>query len=113
MHQNLPLCYLYLLQLFAIRFSLRAYATAVSHGAPYSNASDLILSQTLESPFPYDFPDERDPENLFPMPECNGLVLEEATVDFLQHAMGTGQLTSTNLALCYMQRIYQTNSYTK
>ena len=113
MYRNLPLFYPYLLQLFAIHFSLSAHATAVSHGAKYSNASDLVFSQTLESPFPYEFPDERDPENLFPMPECNGLVQEEATVDFLQHAIETGQLTSTDLALCYLQRIYRTNSYTK
>ena len=113
MYQSLPLFYLYLLQLFATHFSLRAYATAVSHDAQYSNASDLILSQNLQSPFPYDFPDDRDPENLFPMLECDGIVLEEATVDYLQNAMETGQMTSTDLALCYLQRIYQTNSYTK
>ena len=113
MYQRLPLICLYFLNIFVVHSSLRAYATAISPGAQYSNASDLILSQTLESPFPYDFPDERDPDNLFPMPECEGLVLEEATVDFLQHAMETGQLTSTSIALCYLQRIYQTNSYTK
>ena len=113
MYQKLPLFCLYFFELLFVHSSLRAHATAVSHGAQYSNASDLILSQTLESPFPYDFPDERDPGNLFPMPECNGLVLEEATVDFLQHAMEKGQLTSTDIALCYLQRIYQTNGYTK
>ena len=110
MYQRLPSFYLYFLKLFAVYSSLRAYAT---DDAQYSNASDLILSQHLESPFPYEFPDEKDPDNLFPMPECNGLVLEEATVDFLQHAMQSGQLTSTSIALCYLQRIYQTNGYTK
>ena len=113
MCQRLPFLWLYLLNVFIANSSLRAYATAVSHGAQYSNASDPILSETLDSPFPYDFPDDRDPEKLFPMPECDGLVLEEATVDFLQHAMESGQLTSTTIALCYLQRIYQTNSYTK
>ena len=113
MYQRLPLLCLYLLNLLTANSSLRAYATAVSHGAQYSNASDLILSETLESPFPYDFPDDRNPVNLFPMPECDGLVLEEATVDFLQHAMKTGQLTSTIIALCYLQRIYQTKDYSK
>ena len=113
MYQRMRFFCPYILQFFAVHSSLRAYATAVSHGAQYSNASDLILSETLESPFPYDFPDERDPNNLFPMPECDGLVLEEATVDFLQNAMETGRLTSTNIAQCYLQRVYQTNSYTK
>ena len=113
MYQRLRFFYLYFLELVILHSSLRAYATAVSHGAQYSNTSNLVLSQILDSPFPYDFPDERTPENLFPMSECNGLVLEEATVDFLQHAMETGQLTSTSIALCYLQRIYQTNGYTK
>ena len=113
MFQRLPLLCLCLLRFIAVHSSFRVYATAVSHDAQYSNASDLITSQILESPFPYDFPDEMNPDNLFPMPECNGLVLEEATVDFLQHAMETGQLTSTTIALCYLQRVYQTNGYTK
>ena len=113
MYQRLRLFILYFFELFVLHSSLRGYAMAVSHGAQYSNASDLILSQILDSPFPYDFPDERTPDNLFPMPECNSLVLEEATVDFLQHAMEKGQLTSTTIALCYLQRVYQTNGYTK
>ncbi|CAD6587828.1 MAG: hypothetical protein ASARMPREDX12_003019 [Alectoria sarmentosa] len=51
-------------------------------------------------------------ENLFPMLDCHGVVLEEATVDQLQDAMNMGQLTSTTIALCYLQRIYQTDEYT-
>ncbi len=92
-----------------------ALATVVSYTAPkYSaNATELIPSENLDSPFPFYFPDQRDVENLFPMPDCNGVVLEEATVDQLQDAMNKGQLTSTQIALCYLQRIYQTNSYTK
>ena len=113
MYPRLSLICLYLFKLLVVHSSLRVYATAISHGAQYSNASDIILSQNLESPFSYEFPDERTPDNLFPMPECNGLVLEEATVDFLQNAMETGRLTSTSLALCYLQRIYQTNGYIK
>ena len=113
MAQTLFLLWLYLL---ATITSHRASATAINHAAAplYSlNASDLIASQDLESPVPYYFPDQRDVEDLFPMPDCNGVILEEATVDYLQDAMSKGHLTSTKIALCYMQRIYQTNGYTK
>lgn len=82
-------------------------------GQYYGNATDLITLQDLETPFPYDFPDRGNLDNLFPMPNCNGLVLEEATVDDMQNAMNKGHLTSTKIALCYLQRIYQTNGYTK
>ena len=92
-----------------------AFATAVSYTAPLYpiNASLLVSSQNLESPFPYQFPDLRHADDLFPMPECNGVTLEEATVDRLQVAMNKGQLTSVKIALCYLQRIYQTDDYAK
>ena len=84
------------------------------NGTQYSgNSTDIIASENLESPFPYEFPDYRDLGNLFPMPDCHGVVLEEATVDVLQNAMKKGQLTSTKIALCYLQRIYQTDEYIK
>ncbi|MCJ1464114.1 hypothetical protein MMC07_002727 [Pseudocyphellaria aurata] len=47
------------------------------------------------------------------MPKCNGVTLEEATIDQLQDAMNTGQLTTQQIVLCYMQRIYQTDMYLK
>lgn len=77
------------------------------------NGSDIMQSQILETPFPYNFPNMEDPLNLFPMPPCNGLHLEEATIDQLQDAMNHGQLTSTQLITCYLQRIHQTDSYIK
>ena len=105
-------CFLYLL---TTNNRYCALATAISHVTPrYSiNASDLVSSQDLESPFPYYFPDQRNVDNLFPMPDCNGVVLEEATVDALQDAMNKGQLTSTKIAMCYLQRVHQTNGYIK
>ena len=78
-----------------------------------NNASNLALSETLTSPFPYEFPAFADAQNLFPMPLCNGVRLEEATIDELQDAMANGQLTSTQITLCYLQRIYQTDEYIK
>ncbi len=104
-----------LLRLLAGAAELRLSAKGVStNGAQYyDNATDIVTSENLETPFPFYFPDDRDLDNLFPMPDCNGLILEEATVDYLQNAMNKGQLTSTKIALCYLQRIYQTNGYTK
>ena len=103
-----------LLQLLACKTGSRGFATDIKHRELYyGNATDIIPSEILESPFPYNFPDARAPENPFPMPDCDGFVLEEATVDLLQDAMNKGQLTCTKIVLCYLQRIYQTNEYAK
>ncbi len=75
------------------------------------NFSDIVDFQTLRTPFPYEFPNVKDVANLFPMPLCNGIALEEASMDFLQDAMRSGILTSSQIASCYLQRIYQTDSY--
>lgn len=115
MSQTLSILGVCLLRLLASTTRLRALAIEVSHGAlQYSaNATNLVPSENLELPFPYYFPDLTHPDDLFPMPDCNGVVLEEATVDQLQAAMNRGQLTSAKIASCYLQRIYQTNEYTK
>ena len=115
MSLKLSILYTCLLRLLAGAAEPRLSAKGVSpNGAQYyDNATDLVASENLETPFPFYFPDDRAPDNLFPMPDCNGFILEEATVDYLQNAMNKGQLTSTKIALCYLQRIYQTNGYTK
>ena len=115
MSQPLSIFCLYSLLLFSATTRFYTFATQVNHVMlrSYSNATDFIQAEDLDSPFPYNFPDARAPENLFPMPDCDGVTLEEATVDQLQDAMGKGQLTSTKIVLCYMQRIFQTNAYTK
>lgn len=51
--------------------------------------------------------------DLFPMAPCGSFKLEEATIDQMQQAMSSGELTSVQLTLCYLSRIYQTQSYTK
>ena len=81
------------------------------------NATFLVESQDLSSPFPYEFPllgnvSELDAAR-FPMPQCKGLTLEEATIDQLQDSMGSGYLTSVQIAMCYLQRIYQVDPYIK
>lgn len=115
MSRILPFLWLCLSCLLANSPECRTFATEVSRGTlQYSaNATDLVSSEDLQSPFPYYFPDSMNVGNLFPMPDCNGVILEEATVDQLQDAMNKGHLSSAKIALCYLQRIYQTNEYTK
>ena len=76
--------------------------------------TSLAASQILSNPFPYEFPKLGTPgEALFPMEKCHGITLEEATIDQLQDYMSHGKLTSLQLAMCYMQRIGQTDGYIK
>lgn len=65
------------------------------------------ISQTVDEPFPYLFPNGYSAETpeLFPMPQCHGVTLEEATIDQLQDYMSQGILSSVKLALCYLERI--------
>lgn len=76
-----------------------------------STPVDLAVAQVLGAPFPFEFLNKQNGANLFPMPKCNGVRLEEATIDQLQEAMNTGLLTTSQIVLCYMQRIYQTDMY--
>lgn len=84
-------------------------------GILFKDAAASYGAQTLQDPFPYDFPDQRmaDSSHLFPMPLCQGIDIDEATIDTLQGHLSTGALTSQQLALCYLQRIWQTNDYIK
>ena len=83
--------------------------TTISYRFP-----NAVTAETLSTPFPYYFPIlGQNAADLFPMPDCNGFVLEEATIDQLQDVMGKGQLTSLQIALCYLQRIQQTDEYIK
>src|SRR5664279_48082 len=88
---------------------------SIAHKSPSYNASQLVESQTLESPYPYDFPVLQNGSNAdsgqFPMPLCHGFRLEEATIDQLHQELSNGSLTSVQLALCYLKRIYQTDEY--
>lgn len=100
---------------------LTASPTAASRILPYisnetvsnvfNNSVEPAIAQVLEAPFPFEFPNIQNETNLFPMPKCNGFRLEEATIDQLQEAMSTGLLTASQVVLCYMQRIYQTDMY--
>ncbi|KAJ4296860.1 hypothetical protein N0V90_006908 [Kalmusia sp. IMI 367209] len=47
----------------------------------------------------------------FSMPLCNGVKIEDATIDELQRFMILEELSSQDLVSCYLARIEQTNSY--
>ncbi|KAM3443785.1 hypothetical protein MY4824_000233 [Beauveria thailandica] len=48
---------------------------------------------------------------LFPMADCHGFKLEEATIDQMREAMANTNLTSLKLVGCYLTRIIQTQDY--
>lgn len=77
------------------------------------DGTSSIGAQTLDHPYPYEFPDENaaGTSALFPMPRCHHVTIEEATINELQHRLSNGHLTSQQLALCYIQRIFQTDDY--
>ncbi|SMQ47979.1 unnamed protein product [Zymoseptoria tritici ST99CH_1A5] len=49
--------------------------------------------------------------DLFPMALCQGKKIEEASIDQLQSYLSNGDITSQQLAICYIQRIWQTDDY--
>ena len=93
--------------------AIRADSVAASYDT--ANATGLAASQILSDPFPYYFPEQNatSAAKLFAMPLCNGVKLEEATIDELQSHMSRGQLTSVQIVTCYVQRAYQTGEYIK
>jgi amidase len=101
--------------LAAISIALNILCTSIAHQPPTYDADRLVESQTLQSPYPYDFPLLQNGSNgdngQFPMPLCNNFKLEEATIDQLQEELLSGRLTSVQIVLCYLQRIYQTDEY--
>jgi amidase len=78
-------------------------------------AEDHLLDvQTYWNPSVYDFPVlGTNGSSLFPMRPCHGIQLEEATIDDLQEYLSAGKLTTLQLLHCYLDRIFQTDSYLK
>ena len=95
-------------------YVLIAFSGVVAASYNTSNATGFANSQILQNPFPHYFPQESaSPAQLFALPTCNGVKIEEATIDDLQTFMANGSLTSVQLVTCYMQRSYQTAEYIK
>lgn len=72
--------------------------------------SEAVVSAQILNDTTYEFPQTESAE-LFPMPLCKGVTLEEATIDQLQDYMSKGVLTSQVLVLCYLQRYWQVNDF--
>lgn len=73
---------------------------------------DLASAQVLADPLPHYYPNEDAPAtDIFPMPACQGLTLEEATIDQLQEYMDSGSLCAVDLVNCYFARYSQVNNY--
>ena len=96
-------------------FAVSAFvAVSLGSGDHYntSGATSLADSQTLYHPFPYHFPRRNaSTAELFAMPPCNGVKIEDATIDELQSYMADGKLTSKQLVTCYIDRNFQTADY--
>lgn len=73
----------------------------------------ILTPDFLQNPYPYYFPpiNNADTLDLFPMPSCYGVTLEEATIDQLQGYMSDGTLTSAQLLRCYVKRVRQIDEY--
>ncbi|CAM1507580.1 Fc.00g072210.m01.CDS01 [Cosmosporella sp. VM-42] len=85
------------------RFNWAAAALFLGHAVAnkqYGFTPDLIPRQ-----------ENAGTADLFPMPDCFGFKLEEATIDRMQEALRSGRLTSVQLVQCYMVRTFQTEQY--
>lgn len=74
------------LLLHAIEASLaNAFLSLVSSNVNSSKLTGYGV-QTLPNPYPYAFPNQfaANTSDLFPMPQCHGVIIEEATIDQLQ-----------------------------
>ncbi|XP_014553358.1 hypothetical protein COCVIDRAFT_29395 [Bipolaris victoriae FI3] len=77
------------------------------------NTTCVLDTDPLQQPFPFFFPpqDAANTSALFPMPKCQGITLEEATIDQLQGYMSDGTITSVDILRCYLDRIHQVDKY--
>lgn len=82
-------------------------------GTGAQNASSILNVDPLQQPYPYFFPPQEaaSTANLFPMPTCQDITLEEATIDQLSGYLSNGILTSTQLLRCYLKRVQQVDEY--
>lgn len=88
--------------IFTLGSSARVFSVFASNG-------------TSGNEYSYEFPTLGNPNDTeldrFPMRDCYGFKLEEATIDILQEAMNRRHLTAQQIVSCYQQRILQTDEY--
>ena len=49
----------------------------------------------------------------FPMAKCQGLELEDASIDTIQGWLSSGKLTSVNLVQCYLERVQAVDGHVR
>ncbi|PMB71507.1 putative amidase [Beauveria bassiana] len=85
------------------------------HAAILSAAALLVVAvgafDTQLTPPLLPLQENANTTELFPMADCHGFKLEEATIDQMQEAMANTNLTSLKLVGCYLTRIIQTQDY--
>lgn len=92
--------------------SLFLFASAIILRSQALTNSSVAAEQLLANAFPYEFPDLSSVSR-FPMENCHGVTLEEATVDQLQNYMTQGILSSVKIVECYLKRRLQVDQYLK
>lgn len=98
---------LLILFLALVSSSYSAYVNSRNTCVSYQDVLTFLESAALDY-----FPNkEEDATELFPMSPCNGVTIEDATIDELQEAMEEGSLTSVELLWCYLERIHQVEEY--
>lgn len=96
-------------ELVFIIFLVPALALVIKPDIRLTVLNNSIQSQELNDS-EFNFPQTKS-SDLFPMPLCRGIVLEEATIDELQLYMENKTLTSVDLVHCYLQRYFQINDF--
>lgn len=103
-------------QFFIVLCSTSTYALQdLASVQDYQDTALQIDNQTLQNPFDFQFPllQNANSTALFPMRSCNGITLEEATIDQLQDYMSHGRLTAEKIVRCYVERNYQVDEFCK
>lgn len=101
---------------YAIYF-LRSWAALAETTNATLGIGQLRGSQLLDHDFLYRCPLENITSNavstLNTLDLCNGVVIEEATIDQLQEYMTQRKISSMQLTTCYMNRVFQVEKYIK
>ena len=100
-----------MIALYLFVFALSAISQALCDAR--FNSTCVIDANSLQYPLAFDFPleDAAGTSDLFPVPLCESITLEEATIDHLQGHMESGILTSSELLDCYLNRVRQVDKY--
>lgn len=107
-------------QVFLLFFYVTFYLPLNVWPLPSSNTNVLfdvvnlhasqLLNHSYLAQFPLNFT-TASVKSLNTLNLCNGVIIEEATIDNLQRYMSEGKLTSVQLTTCYMYRVLQVERY--